>query len=172
MAKARVWRRDDFTDSASFQAWKASGRKTAKPYERAGFSTDYQYRKARKAFKNYASHKPLPDVRQLKRVTTSQAKSKQAGRIDKSLLTARRPGGKSRQYAVAVNVKFKDGESRAFSIRFPNLPSEKRVIREAALRISDPGVFTGYYGKKSDPESPTREVETISVINVTKPAGK
>jgi hypothetical protein len=173
VAARKKWRRPDFVDSAAFQAWKAKGTPVAKPFERAGFATDYQYRKARKAFKAYTHNNPknfpMPPVQKLRRVVTQQQRSAKAGRIDRSIIVERKASGKSKRFTVFVAVFASNGQFRIFGIRFPRQPTVKTVIREAKKRALDPELWNAHYGQKSDPFDEEIEIMSIEILSVVKP---
>jgi hypothetical protein len=175
MSSSRRFMRSDFADSKAFQAWKAKGIPKAKPFERAGFATDYQYRKARKAYKSYVKNTrahPVPEPKQLRRAVVSQQKAVKAGRIDRSLVKPRRSSGKSPNYAVAVRVTFTDGSTRDFSRKFPILPTVKKVEREVIKLFTNADYFRAIYGSKSDPAHSGSSIESVVIQNVTAPTVK
>jgi hypothetical protein len=175
MPAPRQWKRSDFADAQAFRAWKAKGSPKAKPFERAGFATDYQYRKARKSYAGYVKNTkahPVPEPTKIRKAVQSQQKSAKAGRIDRSLVKSRRPSGKSPNFAVAVRVTFTDGTTRDFSRKFPTLPTVKKVEREVIRLFTNADYFRAIYGSKSDPAHSGSSIESVVIQNVTAPAVK
>lgn len=172
--KPRQWKRADFADAKAYQAWKAKGKSKALPYERAGFPTDYQYRKARKSFASYVKNTkafPTPDPKSLKKVVTSQERSKKAGRIDKSIMVPRKKSGKAKRFTVYTKATFADGTHKMVPLQVPKLPTVKGATKLTLMRLKDPRVWKAYYGAKSDPADLANQViESIEITGVVLPA--
>ena len=170
-SRAKRWMRKDFVDSKSFQAWKATGRAYASPYERGGFATDYQYRKARKEYKLLNAEQQVPKPNLLQRAVASFKRSRAANRIDRSLFHKRDPSGKSLKYSVAAMVYFTDGTSRGYSIQYATIPTVRRVQKDILHRVENPSSHLAH-APTSDPFNEQLEVESIGIVGVTKPRGK
>ena len=171
-SKSRKWTRKDFADSASYQKWKASGKSKALPYERAGYNSDYAYRKARKQYTGYVKSTklyPVPAPEKLRKVVESQQKSIKNGRIDRSLVKPRISSGKSLNYSVQIRIVFSDGSTRDMGRKFPSLPTVKRVEKEVKNLLSSQAYFKSVYGARSDPEDSGKNVESVSIVRVTAP---
>jgi len=111
MPKPRQWKRSDFASTDAYRTWKEKGTPKAKPFERAGFSTDYQYRKARKSYKAYVRNTsvyPVPDPTRIRKTVESQKRSQAAGRIDRSIMVPRKASGKAKRYTVYTKATFKE----------------------------------------------------------------
>jgi len=174
MPKPRQWKRSDFASTDAYRTWKEKGTPKAKPFERAGFSTDYQYRKARKSYKAYVRNTsvyPVPDPTRIRKTVESQKRSQAAGRIDRSIMVPRKASGKAKRYTVYTKATFADGTHKMVPLQVPNLPTVKRATRLTLMRLKDPRVWKAYYGAKSDPgDIANLEVESVEITGVILPA--
>jgi hypothetical protein len=174
MPAPRRWKRSDFADAKAYQAWKAKGSPKARPFERAGFATDYQYRKARKEFASYVKNTkahPVPEPTKLRKTVDSQKRSIKAGRIDKSIMVPRKATGKAKRFTVYAKATFADGSHKIVPLQVPKLPTVKGATRLTLMRLKDPRVWKAYYGAKSDPgDIANMHVESVEITGVILPA--
>jgi len=172
-SKARKWTRSDFANTKAYRAWKEKGSPKARPFERAGFATDYQYRKARKEFaayvKNTKAH-PVPAPTSIRKAVESQKRSIKAGRIDKSIMVPRKASGKAKRYTVYAKATFSDGSHKIVPLQVPKLPTVKGATRLTLMRLKDPRVWKAYYGAKSDAADPSLNIDSVEITGVVLPA--
>jgi hypothetical protein len=173
-SKPRKPTRSDFANIEAYRAWKAKGTPKARPFERAGFATDYQYRKARKDFKSYVKNTnvhPIPEPTKLRKAVESQKRSIKSGRIDKSIMVPRKASGKAKRFTIYAKATFADGTHKIVPLQVPKLPTVKGATRLALMRLKDPRVWKAYYGAKSDPgDLANMQVESVDITGVILPA--